>query len=166
MWLLRPRLSCHRLQRSPRIGHSTIAGITSLRLIMLRTCLPRSRQWTDAHARLAGRVSHVVRARNRTTPERCEGGDLNLLRRSWYFDYLKHAHPGLMDRSTRKIDPYVEILKQWERDPAAFARSQELTQRISMAFLEMIQSIVRNEIKVAPVTSRTICSSLTQQTGT
>ncbi len=77
--------------------------------------------------------------------------DINLLRRSWYFDYLKHAHPGLMDRSREKIDPYVEILKQWERDPAAFARSQELTQRISMAFLEMIQSIVRNEIRVAPV---------------
>jgi hypothetical protein len=77
--------------------------------------------------------------------------DINLLRRSWYFDYLKHAHPGLMDRSSEKIDSYVEILKQWERDPAAFARSQELTQRISMAFLEMIQAIVRNENKVAPV---------------
>jgi hypothetical protein len=77
--------------------------------------------------------------------------DINLLRRSWYFDYLKHAHPGLMDRSSDKIDPYVELLKQWERDPAAFARSQELAQRISMAFLDMIQSIVRNEIKAAPV---------------
>jgi tetratricopeptide (TPR) repeat protein len=77
--------------------------------------------------------------------------DINLLRRSWYFDYLKQAHPGLMKRSRQKIDSYVELLKQWERDPAAFAHSQELTQRISMAFLEMIQSIVRNEIKVAPV---------------
>src|SRR5882757_2617439 len=69
--------------------------------------------------------------------------DINLLRRSWYFDYLKHAHPGLMDRSRERIDPYVEILKQWERDPGAFARNQELTQRISLAFLEMIQAIVR-----------------------
>jgi hypothetical protein len=77
--------------------------------------------------------------------------DINLLRRSWYFDYLKHAHPGMMDRSREKIDPYVAILKQWERDPAAFSRSQDLTQRISIAFLEMIQAIVRNEIKVAPV---------------
>jgi hypothetical protein len=77
--------------------------------------------------------------------------DINLLRRSWYFDYLKHAHPGLMERSREKIDPYVELLKEWERDPGAFARSQELTQRISMAFLDVIQSIVRNEIKVAPV---------------
>ena len=77
--------------------------------------------------------------------------DINLLRRSWYFDYLKHAHPGMMDRSREKIDPYVAILKQWESDPAAFSRSQDLTQRISMAFLEMIQAIVRNEIKIAPV---------------
>jgi tetratricopeptide (TPR) repeat protein len=77
--------------------------------------------------------------------------DINLLRRSWYFDYLKHAHPGLMERSREKIDPYVEILKQWEQDPAVFNRNQELTQRISMAFLEMIQAMVRNEIKVAPV---------------
>jgi Protein O-mannosyl-transferase TMEM260-like len=77
--------------------------------------------------------------------------DINLLRRSWYFDYLKHAHPGLMDRSRDKIDPYVELLRQWERDPGSFARNQDLTQRISMAFLEMIQAMVRNEIKVAPV---------------
>jgi hypothetical protein len=77
--------------------------------------------------------------------------DINLLRRSWYFDYLKHAHPTLMNRSNEKIDLYLDLLKQWERDPGAFARSQELTQRISMAFVDMIQSIVRNEIKTAPV---------------
>jgi len=77
--------------------------------------------------------------------------DVNLLRRSWYFDYLNNAHPGLIGRSRDKIDPYIEILKQWERDPAAFARSQDLTQKISMAFLEMLQTIVRNEIRVAPV---------------
>src|SRR5438067_442400 len=77
--------------------------------------------------------------------------DINLLRRSWYFDYLKHADPDMMERSREKIDPYVAILKQWERDPAAFSRSQDLTQRISMAFLEMIQAIVRNEIRVEPV---------------
>jgi tetratricopeptide (TPR) repeat protein len=77
--------------------------------------------------------------------------DINLLRRSWYFDYLKYAHPGLIDRSREKIDLYVELLRQWERDPGSFATNQELTQRISTAFLEMIQSMVGNEIKVAPV---------------
>ena len=77
--------------------------------------------------------------------------DINLLRRSWYFDYLNQAHPGLMERSREKIDPYVAILKQWEQDPGAFTRNQELTRRISVAFLDLIQSMVRNEIKVAPV---------------
>ena len=77
--------------------------------------------------------------------------DINLLRRSWYFDYLKRAHPDLVERSRDKIDSYVEDLKEWERDPAAFARSQPLTQKISLAFLEMVRSIVTNEIRFAPV---------------
>lgn len=77
--------------------------------------------------------------------------DLNLLRRSWYFDYLKRAHPDLVERSRDKIDAYVEDLKEWERDPAAFARSQPLTQKISLAFSEMVRSIVTNEIRFAPV---------------
>jgi tetratricopeptide (TPR) repeat protein len=77
--------------------------------------------------------------------------DINLLRRSWYFDYLKHAYPGLIERSREKIDVFVENLKKWERDPEAFARSPALTQRISAAFLEMIQSMVTNESRVAPV---------------
>src|SRR5919106_1085625 len=41
--------------------------------------------------------------------------DINLLRRSWYFDYLNQAHPGLMERSREKIAPYVKLLKQWEQ---------------------------------------------------
>jgi tetratricopeptide (TPR) repeat protein len=77
--------------------------------------------------------------------------DVNLLRRSWYFDYLRHAYPDLIERSRDKIDAYVEDLKEWERDPGAFARSQPLTQKISVAFLEMIRSIVTNEIRFAPV---------------
>ena len=77
--------------------------------------------------------------------------DINLLRRSWYFDYLKQAHPAMIERSREKIDPYVELLRLWERDPAAFDRNQDLTRRISMAFLELVRSMVTNEIKVAPV---------------
>jgi hypothetical protein len=77
--------------------------------------------------------------------------DINLLRRSWYFDYLKRSYPDLIDRSREKIDAFIQNLKEWERDPGAFARSPALTQRISAAFLEMIQSIVTNESRVAPV---------------
>ncbi|TMP93121.1 MAG: DUF2723 domain-containing protein [Verrucomicrobia bacterium] len=77
--------------------------------------------------------------------------DINLLRRSWYFDYLRHAYPGLIERSREKIDVFVENLKEWERDPGAFAKNQTLTQKISVAFEEMIQSIVTNENRLAPV---------------
>jgi hypothetical protein len=77
--------------------------------------------------------------------------DINLLRRSWYFDYLRHAYPGLVERSRDKIESFVAILKEWERDPAAFASSESLTQRISAAFFDMIRSIVKEEQKVAPV---------------
>jgi tetratricopeptide (TPR) repeat protein len=76
--------------------------------------------------------------------------DINLLRRSWYFDYLSHAYPGLIERSRDKIDAFVENLKEWERDPEAFKTNAVLTQRISTAFLEMIQAIVINESRVAP----------------
>src|SRR6266581_3745003 len=77
--------------------------------------------------------------------------DINLLRRSWYFDYMKHAYPGLIERSRDKIDAFVADLKEWERDPRAFSTSQALTQRISAAFEEMIQSMVTNENRVGPV---------------
>jgi tetratricopeptide (TPR) repeat protein len=56
-----------------------------------------------------------------------------------------------MERSREKIDAFVEILKEWERDPGAFARDQQLTQRITAAFFEMLRSIVINENRVAPV---------------
>ena len=77
--------------------------------------------------------------------------DINLLRRSWYFDYLRHAYPGLIERSRDKIDTFVANLKEWERDPRAFATSEALSQRITAAFEEMIQSMVMNENRVAPV---------------
>jgi tetratricopeptide (TPR) repeat protein len=77
--------------------------------------------------------------------------DINLLRRSWYFDYLKRAYPSLIERSREKIETFVQNLNEWEHDPGAFARSPALTQRINAAFLEMIQSIVTNESRIAPI---------------
>jgi tetratricopeptide (TPR) repeat protein len=77
--------------------------------------------------------------------------DINLLRRSWYFDYLRHAYPGLIQRSRDKIDVFVANLKEWERDPRAFANSQTLTQRINATFEEMLRALVTNENRIGPV---------------
>jgi tetratricopeptide (TPR) repeat protein len=84
--------------------------------------------------------------------------DVNLLRRSWYFDYLKRAYPELVERSRDKIDSFVAELKRWERDPDAYTMDSALTQRIGAKFEAMLESIVANELNVAPayVTSELI----------
>ena len=77
--------------------------------------------------------------------------DVNLLRRSWYFDYLSWAWPGLVQRSRKQIESFVQNLRQWERDPDAFKGSAALTERITAAFLSMLEAIVTNESKAGPV---------------
>ena len=77
--------------------------------------------------------------------------DVNLLRRSWYFEYLRRAYPDLIERSRDKVDVYVADLKEWENDPEAYRKSAALTRKITTAFQEMLQSIVTKEMAVAPV---------------
>lgn len=77
--------------------------------------------------------------------------DLNLLRQSWYFDYLIRTCPDLVEESRGKIEVFVEDLKEWERDPAAFETGPLRAQKINTAFLEMIQSIVANQSSIGPV---------------
>jgi hypothetical protein len=77
--------------------------------------------------------------------------DVNLLRRPWYFDYLRHAYPDLIERSRDKIDAFTVDLKAWERDPKLYAVDPVLNRRITALFQEMLQAIVTNENRIAPV---------------
>jgi len=77
--------------------------------------------------------------------------DVQLLRRSWYMDYLRRAYPGLIERSRDKVDAFLIKLKEWEHDPEAYAKSATLTRGIVSAFQEMFQSFVRKDLEVAPV---------------
>ena len=77
--------------------------------------------------------------------------DVNLLRHSWYFGYLRQTHPDLVERSRDKIDSYVAELKQWEDDPAAYANNATLTLRIAAKFVDMIESCVLREAEIGPV---------------
>jgi hypothetical protein len=77
--------------------------------------------------------------------------DVNLLRRLWYFDYLEHAYPDLVERSREEVDSFVAELKQWEADPQAYARDAILAQRIQSKFQNMLVSLVTREMAVAPV---------------
>ncbi len=77
--------------------------------------------------------------------------DVNLLRRLWYFDYLKRAYPELIGRSRDKVDSFVAELKQWDNDPKAYANDAMLTQRIASKFQDMITSFVTREREIASV---------------
>src|SRR5205823_8695671 len=77
--------------------------------------------------------------------------DVQLLRRSWYFDYLRRSYPDLIERSRDQVDLYVTELKKWEQDPEAYTRNTVLTQRIENAFQQMLQSFVNRELEIAPV---------------
>jgi hypothetical protein len=74
--------------------------------------------------------------------------DINLLRRSWYFDYLKSVYPDLIERSRGQVDSFVAELKNWEQDETAYT-GNEAAQRISSKFEEMIASFVKQEMQVA-----------------
>jgi tetratricopeptide (TPR) repeat protein len=77
--------------------------------------------------------------------------DVNLLRRPWYFDYLRHAYPNLIERSRDKIDAFTADLREWERNPGLYAADPVLNRRITALFQEMLQAIVTNEKRIAPV---------------
>jgi hypothetical protein len=77
--------------------------------------------------------------------------DVNLLRRPWYFDYLRHAYPDLIARSREEVDAFEEDLKAWEHDPQIYATDPLLNRRITGSFQEMLQAMVVNESRVGPV---------------
>jgi tetratricopeptide (TPR) repeat protein len=77
--------------------------------------------------------------------------DLNLLRRSWYFDYLKRSYPDLIERSRPEVETFLGELKEWEKDPSAYSENPILEQRISAKFVALCEAFVRHESQVAPV---------------
>jgi hypothetical protein len=77
--------------------------------------------------------------------------DVQLLRRSWYFDYLKRAYPDLIERSRDKVETYLSDLKDWEQRTDVYAKSPELTNKIAGTFQQMLQSFVSKELEIAPV---------------
>ncbi len=77
--------------------------------------------------------------------------DLNLLRRSWYFDYLRRAYPELMERTREPVERFLEDLRHWEQDPGLYERDRALNRRIDGRFQEMILAFVSQHIASAPV---------------
>jgi len=76
--------------------------------------------------------------------------DVNQLRRSWYFDYLRRAYPNTIEQARDKVEPFLEDLKRWEEDPDLYQRDLSLNQQINTRFYDMIRAFVTNHIRGAP----------------
>jgi hypothetical protein len=77
--------------------------------------------------------------------------DLQLLRRSWYYDYLRTQYPDLIKDNQNAVDAFLVELHHWEQEPQAFINSAALSRRISDRFLEMVLAFVGSHLRQAPV---------------
>jgi hypothetical protein len=76
--------------------------------------------------------------------------DIMLLRRSWYYGYLESRYPDLMRQARDSVQPFMEDLLRWEKDPEAYQRDPQLNQRIDMRFNSMISTLVGKHIPSGP----------------
>lgn len=77
--------------------------------------------------------------------------DVNLLRRSWYFDYLGREYPELINQARPEVEAFLEDLRNWEKDPRLYERDVQLNRRINARFYDMILAFVRNHLRSRPV---------------
>ena len=77
--------------------------------------------------------------------------DVNQLRRSWYFDYLRRAYPATIERARDQVDAFLEDLRHWEHDPDLYQKDLVLNQRINSRFFEMILAFIADHMQSAPV---------------
>jgi tetratricopeptide (TPR) repeat protein len=77
--------------------------------------------------------------------------DLNLLRRSWYFDYLEREYPRLMEETRAEVAAFLEDLRHWEQDPELYQRDHALNERIDTRFTSMIVAFIAAQLRAAPV---------------
>ncbi len=77
--------------------------------------------------------------------------DINLLRRSWYFEYLQREYPELIAQTREQVDAFLDDLRHWEQDPALYQRDLTLNQRIDARFNSMILAFVSRHLQSGPV---------------
>jgi hypothetical protein len=76
--------------------------------------------------------------------------DGNLLRRSWYFDYLQRTRPKLLLGAREPVRLYLDDLRHWERDQALYKRP-DLNRRLTARFRGVLAAFVRVGLGSGPV---------------
>jgi len=73
--------------------------------------------------------------------------DVNLLRRSWYYNYIQREYPDLINETRDKVDAFLEDLRAWDVDPDAYQTNMALNRRISSRFNDMILGFVAAQMQ-------------------
>ena len=75
--------------------------------------------------------------------------DKELLRRSWYFNYLKKKYPEVVKKSQKEIDDFLESLKPFENDlPFDGNYIEQFYQKLITSFIE--KNIDEKPIYISP----------------
>jgi hypothetical protein len=77
--------------------------------------------------------------------------DVNLLRRSWYYEYIDREYPELIQEAKDKVDAFLEDLRAWDVDPDAYKNNVALNRRISSRFNDMILAFIASESRRSAV---------------
>ncbi|HWX40617.1 MAG TPA: hypothetical protein VN345_05650, partial [Blastocatellia bacterium] len=77
--------------------------------------------------------------------------DVNLLRRSWYYNYIEREYPDLINETRDKVDAFLEDLRAWDVDPDAYQTNMALNRRISSRFNDMILGFVAAQMQRSAV---------------
>ena len=77
--------------------------------------------------------------------------DTNLMRRSWYYQYLDSAYPDLTNQARDQINTFLEDLVAFDRDPNKYQQNPALNERINKRYYDMLNALVLAQIKAAPI---------------
>ena len=77
--------------------------------------------------------------------------DVQLLRRSWYYDFLARRTPELYAAARPAIELFLEDLHAWDREPDLYERDRALNQRINERFHAMILDLIARQLEHGPV---------------
>jgi hypothetical protein len=77
--------------------------------------------------------------------------DTNLMKRSWYYQYLDQAYPEMTAKARPQINLLLEDIAAFDRDPEAYQKNPVLNERINRHFNDVLTAVISGQIKDAPV---------------
>ena len=73
--------------------------------------------------------------------------DAQLLRRLWYYDYLRKEYPEMIAQTRPQVDAFLDDLSAWDKDPQLYDSDVTLNRRINTRFTDMMLAFVSYQMR-------------------